>query len=144
MSLLKPIEMHVEEQPGSRPEFVQALPNEHSIRAQVNVFFALQNLAHKPSQVRINEGLAAADRYYRRAAFIERLKALFDSELFPNRIGVFANAAASRTSEIAGMQGFQHHDKRKFLGTSYSLICDIAGHAGGKSPGESQEYLPGR
>src|SRR5262245_25378175 len=136
--------MHVKEQPRGRPEFVQALPNEHSIRAQINVLFAAQNLAHKLIKVGIDERFAAADRYDRRATLVESLQTLFDTELFTNRVDVFANAATTRTSEIAGMQGFQHHDKRKLLRTSDTLVCNISGHTGGKSPGESQEYLPGR
>jgi hypothetical protein len=136
--------MHIKEQPRSRLEFVQALPNEHSIRAKVNVLFAEQDLVHKPPKFGIDERFAAANRYDRRAALIERLKTLFDTELFANRVGVFANAATARTGEIAGMERLEHHDKRKFLRTTNSLVCNVAGHAGGKCPGESQEYLPGR
>ena len=144
VSRFEPVQMHVEEQPRRRLEFMQALPDKHSIRAEVNVLFAIKDLADQPPQIGIDEGLATTNRNDRRAALVESVQALFHRQLFADGVRVFANAATPCAGEIAGVQGLQHHDKRKLFGTSQPLAGDIAGHACGKSPGESQESLPGR
>ena len=136
--------MYVEEETRRRFEFPKPLANEHSIRAQVDVLPAAENLTDKPAQIGIDHGLAPADGHDWRTAFVQRRQALLDGELFLDGIRVFANAPATRAGEIARMQGLQHHDKWKFLSSAQALACDVGRHARSQSPGKSHKSLPGR
>src|SRR5947199_8939936 len=92
----------------------------------------------QPSKIRVNHRLTAANGDDRRPAFIECLQALFHCKLFPDRVRVFTNAAAAGACEIARMQGFEHHDERKFINATQAFTRDVSGHAGGQTNWKSQ------
>ena len=128
VSRLQSIQMNVEEQARRRPEFVQPLANEHSIRAQINMFLSGDNLADEAPQFGIDKRFTAANGNDGRAAFLQRVETLFDRKFFPDRVGVLANAAAAGARQITGVQRLQHHDERKFLSTSNALARDVLRH----------------
>ena len=69
----------------------------------------------QPADLRIDHRLAAADRNDRRAAFVHRCQALLDGQHFVDRGLVFADAAAARAGQVAGVQRLEHHHQRKLL-----------------------------
>ena len=93
--LLKSVQMHVEKEPRGRLELFQSLANEHSVGAQVNVFFAIENFFAQAIELGINHGLAAAERNDGRAAIIHGFQAFLHRQHLIDRGFIFANAAAA-------------------------------------------------
>src|ERR1051326_3431985 len=109
---------------------MEALTQEHSMRAQIDVSLPRIDFAYEPPQFRINKRLASADRDNWRAALFHGMKTLFNCELFPNRFSVFTNSTASCAGQIAGVQGLEHHDERKLFNTANAFTRDVCRHAG--------------
>src|SRR5207237_8020389 len=112
------VQVYVEEQPRRRFEFMKPLANEHSVRAEIDMFPASDDLLDEASQFGIDERLAAADGNDRRAAPIQGIEALFDGELFADRIRVLAEPPATDAREIPRLHWFVHHPERKLLSNS--------------------------
>ena len=126
MRLFEAVEMDVKEKARSGLEFVEALADEHSVSAEINVLFALQNFGCEAANFGIDHGLAAADGNDGSAAIIERGEALFDSQHFVDGGFVFADAAAARARKIARVQRLEHHHQRKFFFPADFFPCEIA------------------
>ena len=122
--------MNVEEHPPRWFEFVETFLNKHAVGTQIDVPLARQNLSHQAADFRIDHGLATADRYHRRPAFIDRIKALLHRELFLNCFLVFADAAAARARQVAGVQRLEHHHQRKFVRSPQPLPGTVSTQAG--------------
>lgn len=76
---------------------------------------ALQQPGDQRPDLGVEQGLASADRYDRRAALIYRAQALRQSELLRDRGFVLADPAAAGAGQVAGVQRFQHEHQRKPL-----------------------------
>jgi len=94
---------------------------------------AIQNSLRQFANFRIDHRLAAANRDDRGPALIRSFKAFLNSQDFIDRRLIFANPAAARARQIAGMQRLEHHHHRKFLRATKSLPGDVPrdfrGHA---------------
>ena len=78
MRFFQAIQVHIEEKPRRRFELVQAFADEHSIRAQIDVFLAGNNLADEAAQVGIDHRLTAANGDDGSATLIQSVETLFD------------------------------------------------------------------
>ena len=121
---------------------MQPLLHEHAVGAQVDVLAAAENAAHQLAELRIDHRLAAADADDRGAAFVDRVEALLDGQLFLDGLRVFANAAAAGAGQIAGMQRFEHEHERKALRARQLFPGDVAGHGGRQGEGETHDLCP--
>src|SRR5207244_8766458 len=56
------VQMDIEKELARRAEFRQLFLDEHAIGAQVNMLASLEDAAHEPANLRVDNRLAAADR----------------------------------------------------------------------------------
>ena len=135
------VEVHVEEEPRRRLEFVQLLFNEHAVGTQVDVLAALEYFADELADFRIDHRFAAAQADDGSTAFIDGLQAFRHAQLLLDGGLVFANAAATGTRQVTGVQRFEHHYEWKFVDTSNALAGDVLGHACGQGQRKSHFSL---
>ena len=125
MGFLHPVQVNVEKEPVRGSEFGDLLLDEHPVCAQINTLPAFQDPRGQYSDPWIDHRLASTNGDDRRRALIHRLQALVDAEFLPDSAHIFADSAAARAGEIAGMQGFQHEHEREFLCSGQLLPQDV-------------------
>ena len=113
--LFHPVEVDVEEETRIRLELLQFLPEKHSVRAQVDMAVAREDLHAKPGDVGIQQRLASADGNDGRAALVDRGEALLERDALADGLLVLADAAAARAGKVAGVERLQHQDQREPL-----------------------------
>ena len=110
-----PVEMHVDEQPAAGAKAAELLFQQQAVGAQINVFPLQHEAFDQHFDLGIDQRLAAADAHDRCAALGHGRQALLDRQPAVHRVGVFANPAAARAGEVAGVQRLEHQDQRKIF-----------------------------
>src|ERR1039457_2202491 len=145
VGLLHAVQVHIEVEAPVRLEFLQTLLDEHAVGAEIDVPVALQDARRQIADRRIHHGLAAANRDHRRAAFIDRQKALLERHPLGDGGFVLANAPAARARQVAGVQRLEHQHDRKTLadhGMRLALLTGL-GRQNTERVGRRRTFLRG-
>ena len=115
----------------------ELLFQQQAVGAEINVLPPANEAFDERLDFRIDQRLAAADAYDRRAALAGRGQALRERKPLVHRVGVFANPPAAGAGEVAGVQRFEHQNQRKVFFARQPLPQQVAGHRAGQREGKS-------
>src|SRR5208282_3447432 len=110
--LLETVEMDGEGEVGRGLEEVELLLQEERVGAEVDELLARDDALDDLVDLLVEQRLAAGNRHYRRAAFVDRLQAFRDREaLVEDLIGI-VDLAAADAGEVAAEQRLEHEHER--------------------------------
>jgi len=107
----------------------QRLSYQQCVRAQIDELAPRDDGRGDLRDFLVQKRLAAGDRHDRRAAFVDRLETFVDREsLIQDLVGII-DLAASRASEVAAEQRFQHQHERIAPPACKLLLDDVCADA---------------
>ena len=95
----------------------------------VTNFAAIQRAAHDLADFLVQQRFAAGDHHHGRAAFVDRLHAVFIRQALVQDLVGIVDLAAARAGEIAAKQRLEHQDQGIAFPSEQMLLEDIGADA---------------
>src|SRR5262249_44454343 len=123
------VDVNRERQILTRLEEMQLLFKQKRIRAEIDVFLALDEPFDDLVDLRMHQRFAAGDGNHRRAALIHRLEAFFGRQFFFQNVRWVLNFAAAGARQVAAEKRLEHQHKRIALAACDLLFDQVSGYS---------------
>src|SRR5690348_7447624 len=127
--LLVAVEMDRPDEERIRLEAVDLLLEQQRVGAQIDELLACDDAFGDLLDLAVEQGLAAGDRDHRRAAFVDRLEALFDRQALVQDLVGIIDLAAAGAGEVAAEQRLEHENQRITLDAGQALFHHVGADA---------------